>query len=348
MSAIPLHFPEAIDSTMLSAFDACPQKWLIEFVLRRMPVGRSIHLHAGGCVASAFEEVRVHIFLHDLPLDIALRKAFVNYCKNWGDFVMPEDSYKDFTNCWCAIEAYFKEYPPHTDYFQPYIKRDGEPAVEFHFSIPMKLKHPETGNPILFSGRGDMLAQPKGTDTIYVVDEKTTKNLGASWQYQWGMRGQFYGYTHAARQMGFNAVGALVRGIGIQQTQYQFQEKPILLTKEQTDTWWREAHKKVKRMLEMYDMAGTLYPPPPEASEKQQLYARHWLHDTFDKSFGEACTSYTRCVFTDLCTHPEPWRLYEDYEERIWDPSAKDPSSKSENRQQQLGEVSWQEFMGEE
>lgn len=342
-----LHFPESVDNTMLTTFDSCPQKFFQEFILRKVPIGRSIHLHAGGCMASAFEDIRNKFYTEGASLDDCFEYAFGRYMINWGDFQAPEKQYKDFVNCWCAVEAYFREYPMESDYFQPYMKADGTPATEFKFAIPLDgINHPDTGNPLLYSGRTDLLASPTDTPNIaYVVDEKTTNSLGASWQYQWDMRGQFHGYTWAAQKSGFPVVGALVRGIAIQQTQFGFQEKPLILNDWQINRWYIEAQKKILRMIRMYELAKFFV----AAGEQKDLdfdEVMDRMHQSFDRSFGEACGSYGGCQFKDLCTHPTPWRVYESYEERIWDPLAKDPTSKSEDRLSQMGHISFKDFMG--
>ena len=335
---IDISFPPAIDSTMLSMFDACPQKFLMEFILRKVPIGRSIHLHAGGCVARATELIRIYYYRDGLPLEECFIKTFPAYAKMWGDFQAPEKEYKDFVNCWCAVEAYFKEYPPATDYFQPYMNTDGSPAVEFKFSVPMNISHPDTGDPLMFAGRFDMLSQPHDQKVCYVVDEKTSKSLGASWQYQWNMRGQFFGYTRSSQACGYPAVGALVRGIAIQQTQFGFQEKLVMFTEEQLDEWWHTAHKKAGQMVQMYEISKAMYNPG-------SLVAQKSLHTTWTKSYGDACSSYGGCQFMDLCTHPEPWHIYRDYERRVWNPLAHDPTEESEDRLSEMGEISFAEFM---
>lgn len=339
---LPLSFPTSIDSTMLSTFDSCPQKFMMEFIMKKVPIGRSIHLHAGGAIASTLEFIRNKFYKDKWSMEECIREAFYVYTMTWGDMETPQGEYKDYINCWEAILAYLKEYPLATDYFQPFIKEDGSPAVEFRFAIPTEINHPDTGEPILFTGRVDLLSQPMdGSNTVYVVDEKTTKALGPKWQYQWDMRGQFYGYTFAAQHYGFPCVGALVRGIAIQQTQFAFQEKPLLFSKDQLEIWWRETHKKIIRMVAMYEEAQRRYNP----AHQEPNYLG--LHDAFDKSFGDACQSYGGCLYQDLCTHPMPWVVYAGYETRVWDPLAKDPTHESENRSAGMESISWQEFMGE-
>lgn len=337
-----LSFPPAIDSTMLTTFDACPTKFLYEFVLQRAPVGRSIHLHAGGCVASAMEDIRKNFYLHQMSQDQAIEAAWPNFIRNWGMIETPEGEYKDFINCWSVIEAYFREYPLATDWFQPIIKADGSPAVEFKFGIPLEITHPVTGDPILFAGRTDMLSQPRDGYDIYVVDEKTTKTLGASWQYQWAMRGQFYGYVWAARQYGYQAVGALVRGMAIQQTQFAFQEKPLLFEEYQLNRWHLNMTRKVKNMKALFETTLEYLQRTDDYELQHQI-----LHTIWPMSFGDACNSYGRCQYSDLCTHPSPWHLYNSYEKRIWDPISKDPTALSEDRTAGMETISMKEFLGE-
>jgi hypothetical protein len=339
-SQLPIQFPTSIDSTIISTFDSCPQKFLMEYVLRRVPIARSIHLHAGGCMASAFERIRHDFYVEGFTTEECLVRAFPHFVKQWGDMEAPQGEYKDFTNCWAAVEAYFREYPMDTDYFQPMIKADGTPAVEFKFAIATDIPHPDTGDPILYSGRADMLASPRDNlDHIYVVDEKTTKQMGSSWGRQWDMRGQFYGYTYAAREYGYNCVGALVRGIAIQQTQFQFAEKPVILTDTQLETWWFEVNKKIRRAVAMYERAREHYVDDSDTSHT-------FLHGSFDKSFGDACSSYGGCMYAELCTHPAPWLMYRSYEERVWDPLAKDPTANSANPRGEMEELTWEQFMG--
>lgn len=323
-------FPESLDSTMLSAFGSCPQKFLIEFCYRKAPTGRSIHLHAGGAFAAAMETLRIAHYQERLAWDDCLDKAFFTFARFWGDFEAPEREYKDFINMWSAIIAYTKEYPLDTDHFQPLMLADGKPAVEFKFSIPMMVPHPTTGNPLMFSGRIDLLSADEN-GLLYTVDEKTTKSLGASWQYQWDMRGQFFGYNYAARSLGYNVGGALVRGIAIQQTQFGFQEKPVFFTTDQLNGWWLNMNRRAARMSSLF----------------QSALVTENFHDTFEKSYGEACTSYGNCVYQSCCRSPEPWLIYDQYETRVWNPLAKDPTAESEDRLSELEKLSLAEFMGE-
>lgn len=338
-----LHFPDSIDSTMLTCFGACPQKFFLEFILRRAPVGRSIHLHAGGCFAKALEVFSVHFYKHKLSKQDALVEAFRVFVLEWGTFKTPEKEYKDFVNVWSALVAYLDEYPPDTDRFQPVFKADGEPAVEFKFAIPLPYKHPTTGNPLLFSGRADALVQ-NGPNSCLVRDEKTTKALGQSWYYQWAMRGQFHGYTYAAREYGFQCEGALVRGIAIQQTQFGFAEVPLFFTDGQLERWYYHTCQKVERMLAMWERAETNRGQAQFHDDDEFLRD---MHDSYTMSFGDACNSYGGCEYTDVCVSDCPWDVYRSFEKRIWDPLAQDPAARSEDRQSLLETLTFEELLGQ-
>lgn len=348
-AALPeLYFPPAIDSTMLSMF-ACPQKWFNEFCLRQVPVGRSIHLHAGGCMAEAFDNVRKYFYGPEhCTLEEALFRAFRVYTKSWGSFDPPpikkrQYSYKDFTNCWMAIESYFQHYNPSSDFFQPVMKADGYPATEFRFGVPTGIAHPDTGDEILFAGRADMLAT-SDSGAVWVVDEKSTASIGESWGEQWDMRGQFFGYTFAARYMGYNAVGTLVRGIAIQQTQFGFAERPLLYQDDELMRWWRHTRNKIARMVYHYQvsreiMESKAYGDNTEARLKE-------LYNAWPMDFGDNCENYGGCVFRGICNKADPWNYVENFERRIWNPLAYDPAAESENRQAEMEEVSFTEAGG--
>ena len=338
-----LAFPEAVDSTMLSTF-ACPTKFFQEFILKRVPAGRSIDLHAGGLAARAFEVIRRGVFMDGLSLEEAKFQAWREFLVGWPIGLDPkEGSYKDFVNVWSAVEAYFKEYPPREDYFQPYIQADGSPSVEFKFAIPTRVLHPATGDPIFFAGRADLLAQNE-PGTCYVLDEKTTKAIGPSWPYQWDMRGQFYGYVHAARTIGFPCVGSVTRGIAIQQTQFTFGEKVLLINKSQTDRWWENAQKKIERMVDSYINTCLVVAEAESCGDPiEDCFPR--VRECWDMAYNDLCTNYGGCQFRDLCVSEVPWELCYGWERRVWNPLAQDPTSESEDRMSAMGMMSIDELM---
>jgi hypothetical protein len=329
---IPLNFPQSVDSTMLNAFTSCPRKFFYEFLLRKVPEGRSIDLHAGGCYASALEVVRNLVYQHQLPLNDALPEAWKVFAHQWGDFTEPEGHAKSFVNMWNAVEYYFTVWPPETDHIQPLFRGDGRPATEFTFGIPTHVNHPVSGHPILYSGRFDLLGHDLLSGLVFPLDDKTTKSMGSDWAQQWTMRGQFHGYAFAAREMGYSADGCIARGVCIQKTQYKSEEAAILFTNHQLDMWWRNANRRIEQMVERWEQAAELI-ERFDLAQADPGMVHSCLVEPFELSYGDACMAYFRpCMFTQLCTDNAPWTIYTDWDTRVWNPLAKDPTEDSTDR----------------
>jgi len=155
-------FPQVIDSSILLT-TACPTKFFYQYCLNLSPVKKSIHLHAGGAFAHAVETTRKSFYLEKKPLDHALYDGWRSLIVYWGDYddvpLEGTGHYKDFINISAAFFDYFRNYNPETDHIQPFIKHDGSPAVEFTFSIPLPILHPDSGEPIIYAGRCDMIGK---------------------------------------------------------------------------------------------------------------------------------------------------------------------------------------------
>ena len=310
-----LTFPEVIDSTMLVTFDSCAQKFFDEYILCLASTGISPDLHAGGAFAHGLHHARMAFYADGLPRTEAAivgASAFIEY---FADYEPPDDHPKDFVNTLCALLDYFEYYPFDADPIQPIMLANGKPAVEFTFALPTEIANPTTGQPIIYGGRCDMLGTYNSVGVI--VDEKTTKAMGASWAKTWAMRGQFIGYVFAAQQYGHDVSTALVRGIAIQKTQYKHMQVIESYAQWQLDRWWTEVHKKLARMVEMFT-----------AMQVHAESATH-RHRFWDQSFGDGCSSYSGCTFLHLCTVEDPTAWYGDYARRIWNPLEKDPTKES-------------------
>lgn len=330
IGGVTLTFPEAIDSTMLSLYASCPQKFFYEFVLRRVPSATSIHLHAGGAFAMAMEQIRLRVFGEGKTITESLEEVFPMFLTYWGNFHCPSNSQKDIINVWGAIDRYFRHWVPFQDDLTP-ILIEGKPAVEFVFGMPLRAHHPHTGNPLIFAGRADMIAERAGVN--YIVDDKTTAQMGSFWMKQWPMRGQFFGYTAAARETGINPAGVIVRGVKIAKREYEFQEVPVLITQDMVERWRMNAERRTMRMVEDYlHMVDCLFDAIDENTQLQEAHA------AWEYNFGEACTGYGGCQFVDLCRSRNPWDTYMNtFVERVWNPIKKDPTEDSPRPK-------WEEF----
>lgn len=311
-------FPRSVDNTMISCFDSCPQKFFDEFCVRISPSGVSPDLHAGGAFAHGMESTRRALYQDNATLIEALGQAYFDFTQFWGLYEPPRSNPKTYIATFCAIVDYFREYPPHDDSLQPHRSLDGNPSLEFTIAEPLPINHPVTGDPLLYSGRFDMLALDTSTDLLCVLDEKTTKAFYKNWAGHWSMHGQFIGYVWATQQYDLPCEHYCVRGIAIQKTQYQhLQHGPVRIPQYHIDDWYYNMLEKVHRMVNCWnDMICYTGCANPHT---------HW-----PKSFGDACSSYNGCSYVGICTQPDPRRWYYDFERRFWDPLAKNPTALSE------------------
>ncbi len=328
--AIPtLHpvFPRYLDSSMLSAFNACERKFFLSYIHHWKGKGRNVHLHAGGAFAKGLEIARKAFYCGlveepigyepqtdpllppkplwrqtqtspgDSELSIALGlKALI---ATYGNFEPPPDSAKTLARMCGALEFYFERYP------LEFGEGKGEPillststnqrAIEFSFAHPLPILNPSTGDPILYVGRMDAIIDFAGGN--WICDEKTTTQLGASWSQQWDLRGQFTGYAWGARQAGIRVEGAMVRGISILKTKYDTLSPLTFRPDWQIARWYDELLVKIERMIGCW---------------KDEI----WLHD-----LDSSCAEYGGCPFRQVCSSEDPLPWLETYfERREWNP----------------------------
>ena len=185
-------FPTVIDSSLMSHFRACPRSAYLETFENWKPKIHSVHLHAGAAYARALEVARLAYYAEGKPereaIELGLHALIVAY----GDFECPPDSAKSLERMCGAFEYYFSEYPMASDSAKPATLPGNRLGIEFSFAEPIDLTHPETGDPLLYCGRFDMICDYVGA--LYGEDDKTTSQLGASWSKQWELRSQFTAY----------------------------------------------------------------------------------------------------------------------------------------------------------
>lgn len=305
--------PVNVDSTMMGCFRNCPQKFYNEFILGLRPMETSIDLHAGACFAKARETFNIayHTTCADLGdrerLDKARSLAHQAYSIAWGDVEAPHDSPKTYDNVWEAFEQFLRTYPPKTDHVQPYFI-EGIPTFEHRFAIPLDPAwgfplHPVTKEPFIYSGRFDML----GTwhNRPCVEDDKTTKSAGAKWGDQWSLRSQFIGYVWACQREGItNLDTVVIRGIVIQKTGLRQLESVKHYPAHVVERWLERLRYDLRLLVGSWN-------------------TRYWPHD-----YGDNCSRYGSCAFTDLCYAKDEnvAALRTSYIIKRWDPLAQDPT----------------------
>ena len=308
-------FPRVIDSTMRTEFVSCEQQFFQAFIMKRTPKGGSVHLTAGAAYAKGLEVIRTLVYGPEkLSVRDALVEALPHVWAEYGDFPVPEGyEHKSPNAVMRALVAYFDRYSPDRDHLRPVIKSDGMPAVEFTFTFPLQIEHPDTKEPLLYAGRFDMLGIYN--DLLWVVDDKTASSLGSHWDRQWALRGQLTGYCFAAQNYGYPTVGAIVRGTSFLKTgAFGFSEPIEYRPDWQLERWWVQLHRDVARMIACW-----------QDKTEEHPYG-YWGYN-----LAEACTSFGGCPFVGLCTksNPEEWAK-SDYEFRDWSPLDKNPMARKQ------------------
>lgn len=324
-SLLPI-LPPNIDATMMSAYRSCPRKFFNEFIYGLRPPGLSIDLHAGGCFASAIENIRHDIHLNGASYHDACLRAQMAFEIQWGDFEIPthKDTAKTKDRIWEAVvggentdsRGYFEEYPPLTDHIQPYVA-NGRPTIEFTFAVPLEPAvhsaqghdgtafplHPVSGEPFMYSGRLDMLGHDTRSGLIVGEDDKTQgTGFYGNWSEKWDLRSQFIGYTWAMQQLGINCEHIAVRGIGILKTKFHHAE----IIKPYSNFLRARWHEQLRRDLwRLVDSWNTGY---------------------WDYNLAESCTNYGNCMFLQACQSPNEELWLNNFEVRRWNPLAVDPT----------------------
>lgn len=288
-------FPTAIDSTLRAAFVSCPRLFELQYLHHWKKERLSIHLLAGGAFARGLEVARLAFWRDNRSAEQAMGLGAIALTKHYGTIEEPDGSDKSLPNMLGALCEYFTYYGFRTDSVHPLII-DGRPTVEFSFALPIpNTKHPETGDPILYTGRFDLLGL--FNDQLFVVDEKTTSQLGPSWFNNWTLRSQITGYCWAAREYSYPVIGAIIRGIAILKKDFKHAEAIQYRPQWQIDRWLIQLQHDIKRMVDC------------------------WESGYFDYNLDSSCSSYGGCPFLSVCNSDKPERWLEsEFIQREWNP----------------------------
>lgn len=288
-------FPAVIDSSLIAAFRSCPQKAYKEFVEHWKPRDPSVHLHAGAAFARGLEVGRDAHFVKGMSPESSIAAGLGALIQHYGEFECPPDSPKSLERMAGALEFYFDRYPLGQDKAIPMTLPGGKRGIEFSFLEPLGINHPETGDPLLYSGRFDMLVNYE--NMALGEDDKTTSQLGASWPRQWDLRSQFTAYVWGAKQAGIKLDGFLVRGVSILKSKYDTLEAITYRPAWQIDRWHEQVLRDIQRMIQC------------------------WESGVWDYNLDHACAEYGGCPFKGVCQMQRPEILLrQQFERRKWDP----------------------------
>lgn len=301
-------FPEVVSSSLLSSYQSCPLQFFYNSCLNLKPKATNIHLNAGAAFAASLNVFRRAFYSPhsdtyrdtNMSLAVALRELINSYQVPPGpdEWERLEATPKGLSNLAVALIATVETYNPHDPYgLHPYVDEAGEVWAERSFIFPTQVMHPETDNPILFSGRTDWIGT--ANNYHYVVDEKTTVQMGPKWADQWSLRGQFIGYTLGFKDTFPELAGVWVRGVCLLKDTIRLQEHPVLVPVWQIRDWYTDLNYALDDMV------------------------RDWKRGHFRADRAKACSSYSGCDYLTLCTKPQEHRrsfALPAFEQRVYDP----------------------------
>lgn len=281
---------------MLSSM-RCPRKFFLGNIERWRKGGdeESIHLVAGKAYAKGLEVMRL-AYANSTDPEECLERGVAALIEEYGDAECPEGELKTLDRMVGALEFYFSKYPLDDDPARIAVI-SGVPAVEWRFALPLPFINPDTGEPLLYAGRTDMICDFAGGR--YAEDDKTTKQLGARWGDQWELRSQFMGYAWAGRELGLGLQGTLVRGVSILKTKYETAQAIVNSPDWKIDEW-----------IEHRDFL---------ISNALKFYAEGYWEPALD----DTCNEYGGCQFRSVCGIPPDRRinwLNTNFTENTWNP----------------------------
>lgn len=289
-------FPDMLDSSLREEFNNCHHKFFRTAVCELAPKGESVHLVAGGAYARGLEVYRT-LLANGVAFEEAAAEGFVALIQSYGPHEAPPDSSKRFDRVVAAYIEHLYRYPPERELIKPSIGPAG-PRVEFSFTFEIPgVLHPDTGNPLLYAGRTDMLAEYNGV--LFVFDDKTSSHLGASWADRWQLRSQLTGYVVGAESAGLQVIGAIVRGAALLKTKIDMAECITHRPRWMVERWKERLVWDAKRMI--------------------QCYKDNYWPQTGEES--GACAHYGPCKFLPLCQSQQPEAFIPVYyDKRKWNP----------------------------
>lgn len=302
-------FPEAIDNSMRKELVKCEMAahYRYEMGLEAIETTR-VDLVAGKAFAAGMEVMRKEYYSGRLNAKNATERGVAAVSAAYGAFVPDKNTTKTVQRMAGAVTVYAQDYPLDTDTLKP-ITLDGEYAIEVQFQTEIPVLHPTTAQPLKYVGRFDLLAQDQVDGKVWVVDDKTTSQMGDKWANQWFLDSQVTGYCFGARTLldkhGMSSLeigGAIINGIAIRKYDYECQRLNVYREQWEIDRWYQQMLRDVKRWKDAYTAQ---------------------IHN---QALDHACAFYNNpCQFAPLCKSRNPERLIDgSYVVRRWNPIERD------------------------
>jgi hypothetical protein len=189
----------------------CPRRFQYFFCGRRRGAAERVALEFG----KRIHKVLAARYLHNVNVTEQTNAVMVSAASNaFADFDPGPDEYRNYGFAIEVINTYNKEYP--TEGFDVVILPDGKPAIEVPFAVPIGeipvnkevlVRRPsgEVGMrfvksiKIMWCGRVDLIYQRDSR--LYLMDHKTTTQLGSTYFKAFEISHQVYGYVWAIAKL---------------------------------------------------------------------------------------------------------------------------------------------------
>lgn len=266
-----------LDNSMLETFQQCPRQFYYKYLRKRCAEGQRPSLNFGTAVHRA---LRYRYRFAEVPSerDTRIMQRIVE--RHLRIHPQPADDHRDAVLCQAIVERYNERYPKEE---WQVLKTNRGAFVEFSFAIPLR----ERG--FVYCGRIDLaVREPDGT--IWIVDHKTTFQLGTSFFTEKLNSGQLKGYCWAFwKATGTRPVGAILNAIRVRPPARTRQ--PV----EDDDFERQRTYLSEESLVEWEENAIQV----ADSIRRAQYYPMHtsWC-------FGK----YGRCEYWDVCSLPKEQR----------------------------------------
>lgn len=292
-------FPSVWNNSMYQAFLTCPRSFALGDLYSFRYPARNVNLVAGGAFASGLEAYRKAWFLDNLPSEECEAAGLAALIQAYPEPEEFSHTGKSLPRMLDALEFYFSQFSISSDHLTPFFLGD-TPMIEANFIKPFPdIVHPTSGEPILFTGRADMIVSRGYNSRPAIYDDKTFSQLGPKWINQWAMAPQFSGYIWACRDYIPNLSQAIIRGICITKAgNLSHAEVPISRSDWEISLWLTQIQKDISRAISM------------------------WESGYWDYRLGVGCDGkYGECTYKIACSHPSPdSTLQTNFVRKVWNP----------------------------
>lgn len=279
-----------IDNFALTMHQACPSKYNL-----RINQGWTARRKSGALGFGA----ALHLGLAEWYRSRNLDKALVEISAGWED-PADQDDYRTLDRCLDTMAQYAARYSHEN--FTPVVGPAG-PMLEVSFSL-------DTGHDVSVFKDGRHVIEPleyggifdglvEMGSNVYVLEHKTTSQLGPYYFTQYKPNNQVTGYVWAAGQLtGKRVAGAIINAIGVLKTQTKFERQITTRSAEDIATWLTDVRTEAQ-------------------SIQEHATGGHWPMRT------PSCVMYGKCEFHDVHVLGSPEEqdamLQAHYVRRTWD-----------------------------